>query len=296
MRREGPVEPQSDGNLCGADWRRHLRHGLAAGAFGSGRGPYAQRHANIPARLGCSGFPGQVHIAVQDYGAFGQVVEQLPEGFAYVGNSLGMLHEEVDGQTIRFNLLGETGFSYTVTAPEAEGQYTFSGVIKNIDREERTIDGQITLRVGPPPTPEPTSTPTTEPTPTPTAAPTPEPTPTPTATPEPEPTPIPAATPTATPAATPTVPPEPTMEATAEAVASPTATPTSTPAPARETPTPTPVPIPSQPDEPESGVALPIWISALLVGLGIVALTAGLFILIRRRPMRGLAKSRRRES
>ena len=77
----------------------------------------------------------QVHIAVQDYGAFGQVVEQLPEGFAYVGNSLGMLHEEVDGQTIRFKLLGETGFSYTVTAPEAEGQYTFSGVIKNIDRE-----------------------------------------------------------------------------------------------------------------------------------------------------------------
>ena len=63
----------------------------------------------------------QVTITARDYGAFGQVVEELPAGFTYIGNSLGAAHEEVDSQIIRFNLLGETRFSYTVTVPEREG-------------------------------------------------------------------------------------------------------------------------------------------------------------------------------
>ena len=48
----------------------------------------------------------QVTITARDYGAFGQVVEELSAGFTYIGNSLGAAHEEVDSQTIRFNLLG----------------------------------------------------------------------------------------------------------------------------------------------------------------------------------------------
>jgi hypothetical protein len=189
----------------------------------------------------------QVTITARDYGAFGQVVEELPAGFTYIGNSLGAAHEEVDSQTIRFNLLGETRFSYTVTVPEREGLYTFSGIIKNIDKEERTIAGRTTLRVGPAPTATPTREPTATPTPEPTATPKPEPTTTPvpesTATPTPTPTPVPTPTPaptptptpvpTPTPAPTPTATPEPTETATAEPTPEPTATlePTATPTP-----------------------------------------------------------------
>ena len=217
----------------------------------------------------------QVTVTASEYGDFGQVVEELPEGFTFVGSSLDDAHLEVDGQTIRFNLLGETGFTYSVSVPETEGQYTFSGVIKNIDREERAVGGHTALRVGPPPTPAPTSTPTPEPTATATPEPTSTPIPEPTATATPEPTATPTLEPTATPVLTETMAPAPTPKPTAtpEPTATPTPTivtevdPTATPEPAA-TPTATAV-VDTGP--PEGGGGVPgLLLIVAIAGIGIM--------------------------
>ena len=174
----------------------------------------------------------EVTIAASDYGPFGQVVETLPEGFSYEGSDLSEAAVTVEGQTVAFTLLGDERFTYAVTAPSAEGSYSFSGILLDANKVEQAVGGDSSIRVGPEPTPtpeptltptpEPTATPTPEPTatPVPTETPTPSPTPEPTATATPEPTPEPTATlePTATPAPTATPTPEPT------ATPSPTAT------------------------------------------------------------------------
>ena len=172
----------------------------------------------------------RVTITARNYGAFGQVEETLPDGFTFVRSSLPGNQVAEEGQVVRFSLFGDSSFTYFVTVPSAEGQYTFTGVVKNADRDERTISGHTQLRVGSPPTPAPTSTPTPEPTatptPEPTATPTPEPTatPVPTETPTPSPTPTPTPEPTAAPTATPTAAPEPTATPKPEPTAAPSPT------------------------------------------------------------------------
>ena len=220
----------------------------------------------------------QVTISVLDYGVLGQVVEDLPDGFTFLGSSLDEAHIEVDGQTVRFNLLGKTGFTYSVNAPTAEGQYTFSGVIKNVDRDEQAIGGHTTLRVGPPPTPTPT--PTHTPAPTSTSTPTPDPT----ATATPEPTTPPTPEPTATPS--PTETPAPTPTSTAEPTATPTAEPTATP----ETvvaPTAAPPPTPTAtavvdtgPSDEGGGAPGQLWLIVVIGGIGLIL---AVFLYIRAR-------------
>ena len=140
----------------------------------------------------------------------GQVVETLPAGFSYQGSDLSEFAVAVEGQTVAFTLLGDDRFTYTVAAPSATGVYSFSGVLRDVNKAEEAVAGDSSIRVGPPPTatPEPTHTPTPEPTPhadagahahanagarrhTPTPEPTHTPTPEPTPTPTPEPTPRP---------------------------------------------------------------------------------------------------------
>ena len=186
----------------------------------------------------------EVRVSASGYGAVGQVVETLPEGFRYAGSSLSSGAVEVSGQTVEIVLLGVESFTYTAVAPEAGGHYAFSGVPKNDEKAEVPVGGASVLRVGGPPTatPMPTATPTPEPTatatPMPTATPTPEPTatPVPTATPTPEPTatPMPTAMPTPEPTATPT----PTATPMPEPTATPEPTPTATPEPAPPAPEP----------------------------------------------------------
>ena len=139
-----------------------------------------------------------VTITATNYGGFGQVEETLPEGFSYTGSSLSEGSVTVDGQTVSFVLLGDGSFTYTVDAPDEEGNYAFSGVLKDANRDETVVGGASQVLVGPEPTPPPTSEPTATPTPTlePTATAVPEPSETPTV----EPTAIPTATqaPTAT--------------------------------------------------------------------------------------------------
>ena len=190
-------------------------------------------------------------------GPFGKVNETLAQGLSYVQSSLGASEVDVDGQTVQFTLFGVSSFYYVVRVPAEEGEYTFSGIITNSERQDRTIAGHTRIRVGPPPTPIPTPTPTPTPSPTPTPTPTPTPPPTPTATPTPTPSPPPTATPTPT--------PTPDIAATVDArVAAALATATaSTPTPVAVTPTPVvriraPLPESLDPVEEESGV-FPSW-------------------------------------
>ena len=216
----------------------------------------------------------RVDVSVRNYGPFGQVAETLPAGFTYVRSSLAATEVDVEGQTVRFNLFGVTSFFYIVRAPTTEGEYVFSGLIQNSDRNARAVTGHTRVRVGPMPTPVPTQPPTATPTPTRTPTPTPEPTATPT--PTPTPTPVPTATPTPlpTPTPTPTATPSPTPTPTP----APTATPTPSPTP---TPTPTATPVP-EPPEPEMVVPGWIWVVVALAGLEAIVIV-WLLALMRRR-------------
>ena len=248
-----------------------------------------------------------VTVAVSGYGAAGALIETLPAGFSFVSST----HSDAmpDGQQVSFTLFGgETSVTYIVQAPQTTGTRAFSGEVRDLEQNSRTVSGTSRLSVGaPPPTPTPrpstgsgggssggggggsftpaptaTPTPTATPVPQPTATPAPAPTatpvpPAPTATPvPPTATPVPTATPT--PTATP-VPPAPTATPAPRPTATPTptATPvppapaaTATPVPtATPTPTATPVP-PAPPVVPEDEGGIPIWLIVLIV-LGLAA-------------------------
>ena len=227
----------------------------------------AQSHSatrSFPTDWAAPGGEVEITITPANLGGFGQVEETLPEGFTFVRSSLDVFQVNVTGQTVLFTLVSGDSFTYVVTAPAMEGQYTFSGIVKNADRAEQTIEGQTSLRIGPAPTPVPTVTPTPEPTVTPT--PTTEPTPTPQPTATPVPTQLPA------------------IEATADAqeAATSSAVTVDTPVPVIETPTPTQESIPSQPEGSDSEGIIPIWIPVLVVGLAILALIGGGIIFVRR--------------
>ena len=208
----------------------------------------------------------EVTITPTGYGIIGQVVETLPAGFSYSGSDLSESQVAADGQTVRFTLLGEETFAYTVTAPTAEGSYVFSGTIKDVDKAEASVVGASSIRVGRPPAPTPT------PTPAPTPTPTPAPTPTPTATPTPTPMPTPTPEPTLTPAPTLTPTPQPTATATLAPTIGPTAMPTPTLSP---TPTATSAPEPTAAPTPHrrrlrlrsraGNGGAPIWLIVLVV-------------------------------
>ena len=104
----------------------------------------AQSHSASRAFEQTWGAPGselQVTITVSNYGPFGQVVETLPEGFTFVSASLPDNQIAEEGQVVSFNLFGDPSFTYVATIPTAEGQYVFSGVVRNQDKEERMISG-----------------------------------------------------------------------------------------------------------------------------------------------------------
>ena len=156
-----------------------------------------------------------------------------------------------------FTLLGEESFSYAVMASHREGAYSFSGVVKDLNKDERPVtgDSDITVSISPPPTPTPSPVPTPTPSPTasptPVFSPTPEPTPIPTATDTPLPSPTPE--PTETPSPLPSPTPEPT--ATPSPLPSPTPEPTATPSPtATASPPPTPSATPGVSSTPEPAI------------------------------------------
>ncbi len=207
---------------------------LAAAALTLSGTAEAQSHTAIRSFSAASVEPGgllEVSVSAEGYGAIGQVVETLPEGFVYRGSDQPEGTVSVQGQTVAFTLFQSSSFTYVVSAPAQEGVYAFSGTVKDQLRREQPVTGAGSVRVRHAPTPEPTATPapTATPTPTPTRTPapdaTPAPTPTPTSTPAPTAAPTAAATAARTPTATPTQRPTDTP--------APTAAPTSPPATAR---------------------------------------------------------------
>ena len=88
-----------------------------------------------------------VMITASGFGRFGAVTETLPPGFSYVSSSLEDSGVTDVGREVRFSLFGQTAFTYTVTAPSAEGTYSFSGVLRNSDREDVPVGGALTIAV-----------------------------------------------------------------------------------------------------------------------------------------------------
>ena len=228
----------------------------------------------------------EVTITPTEYGIIGQVVETLPAGFSYSGSDLSESQVAADGRTVRFTLLGEETFAYTVTAPAAGGSYVFSGIIKDVDKAEASVIGASTIRVGPrpAPTPTPTPTPTPVPAPTPTPTPTPTPAPMPTSTPTPEPTltPAPTLTPTPTPRPTATATPAPTIAPTPAPTPTLSPTPTATSAP-EPTAAPTPTAPPPSTEEPSGNGGAPVWLIVLVVAVTVVVIGGGVAYVRRRR-------------
>ena len=284
----------------------------------------AQSHSAVRSFSAATVAPGgrlEVSIVAEGYGAIGQVVETLPEGFTYQSSDMPEHAVSVEGRTVAFTLFQASSFTYVVATPAAEGSYEFSGIVKDQARQEQPVTGASSVRVGA----APASAPTTAPTRSPTAVPTRPPTrtvetrPTMAPTPPANPTPAPTVPPTSAPAATPTVAPtaSPTLMPTAVPIATPgaetamrptltsqlTATPTPRPTVTREpTATPTLEPTPlaglatggtgtgrsAPPAREPSGSAddLPTWAIGTIVG-GVAALfVAGLvviYVLARRR-------------
>ena len=172
---------------------------------------------------------GEFVVTINNVGladGFGSVVETLPAGFSYVADSAAsstanaVIDVEVsdDGRTVTFTVVGVDSLTYEVTvgSDAADGEHTFSGVLRKLSADETIPDSTVTVGAGdgtitPPATTTTagggrgsgaTTTPST-PTPVPTLTPTP--TPAPTALPA-TPTPVPTAAPS-TPTPVPTEPP-----------------------------------------------------------------------------------------
>ena len=101
------------------------------------------------------GWSVTVTIAATAYGAFGAVVETLPDGFSYQSSSLDAADVQADGQVITFTLVEEDlGFTYDVNVSESATSGTFRGILKNDDRMESVItgDSQVTVVIPSAPT------------------------------------------------------------------------------------------------------------------------------------------------
>ena len=129
----------------------------------NGAGPWSATASGTPAQWqaarsfsAASVGPGAevvVTVTAAGYGVVGQVVETLPEGFGYVSSSLPGAVDRA-GQAITFTLLGDTSFTYTVTAPNAAGSYSFDGVLRNLGDELISVGGASIVTVGGPPSVE----------------------------------------------------------------------------------------------------------------------------------------------
>ena len=148
----GALSYQITGLTGGAQYDVQVRAVSAAGD-----GPWSATAPGTPATWGAirsfsspSVAPAGevvVMITASGYGWFGAVTETLPPGFSYVSSSLEDSGVTDVGREVRFSLFGQTAFTYTVTAPSAEGTYSFSGVLRNSDREDVPVGGALTIAV-----------------------------------------------------------------------------------------------------------------------------------------------------
>ena len=124
----------------------------------NGAGPWSATESGMPVQWEANrsfsvasvdaGAELAVTITANGYGAFGQVVETLPEGFVYVSNSLGYSAVDITGRELSFTLLGNRRFTYTVTAPNTAGLYSFSGIMLGSALETVLVGGDSVVTVG----------------------------------------------------------------------------------------------------------------------------------------------------
>ena len=82
-----------------------------------------------------------VTITANNYGQAGGVTETLPAGFTYVSSTLDAEQVTVTGQEVQFILQGNTSFTYIVTASSVERSHTFSGTLRDDERQDHTVGG-----------------------------------------------------------------------------------------------------------------------------------------------------------
>ena len=76
-----------------------------------------------------------VTIEASDYGSFANVEEIIPAGFRFVVADLPEESVDYGVRDLDFDLFGESDFTYTVTASESAGAYTFSGASERFARD-----------------------------------------------------------------------------------------------------------------------------------------------------------------
>ena len=87
-------------------------------------------------------------ITAANYGQAGGVTETLPAGFSYVRSSLDAAQvSELGNNQVRFTLQGDTSFIYTVTASSTAGPHTFSGTLRDFDRQDTAVGGATDVTV-----------------------------------------------------------------------------------------------------------------------------------------------------
>ena len=89
----------------------------------------------------------EVTIAVGGYGAVGEVIETLPDGFSYQSSNLPETSVKVTGREVSFSLSEVETFTYTVTASSSEGPYGLHGWTINSATTRREVIGDAVLVV-----------------------------------------------------------------------------------------------------------------------------------------------------
>ena len=136
------------GQLRDSDKRNHTVGGatsVTVQAAPAGTGPSATR--SFSSASVAPGADVTVTIAVANYGGFGRVTETLPTGFAYKSSSLDDSQVDATGQVVKFTLQGDSSFTYVVTASSTAGPYTFSGQLRDSDRNNHTVGGATSVTV-----------------------------------------------------------------------------------------------------------------------------------------------------
>ena len=91
----------------------------------------------------------QVTVQCSDYGVAGQFLEELPEGFTFVGSTLPEKATTVNGNKVSFLLMSEQSFGYILKAPASAGTYKFVGLLKDINKADFSVlpaDSSINVR------------------------------------------------------------------------------------------------------------------------------------------------------
>ena len=141
-------------SLMGGLWVMSGTASLAAGTTASASRSFSSASVAPGGNL-------MVTIDATGYGGFAGVTETLPAGFTYVSN-IGADRVTETGRDVRFSLQGaDKSFTYVVTASRVEDTYTFSGTLRDDDRDDHTVGGATSVTVGTvtvPTTPVPTAT------------------------------------------------------------------------------------------------------------------------------------------